>query len=56
MGPDKHLGNYIKDITNADMKIWKSSCVVHDEFKSSLLNDLQKNILTLLFSFTQSQT
>ena len=40
--PDKHLGNYIKDITNADMKIWKSSCVVHDEFKSGLLNDLQK--------------
>ena len=25
------------------MKIWKSSCVVHDEFKSSLLNDLKKD-------------
>ena len=31
--PDKHLGKYIKTKTNADMVLWDSSCVVHDEFK-----------------------
>ena len=31
--PDKHLGKYIQTKTNADMVLWDSSCVVHDEFK-----------------------
>ena len=31
--PDKHLGKYIQTKTKADMVLWDSSCVVHDEFK-----------------------
>jgi quinolinate synthase len=40
--PDKHLGNYIKDQTGADMLIWEGSCVVHEEFKAELLAQLKK--------------
>jgi quinolinate synthase len=38
--PDKHLGNYIKRVTGADMLLWNASCIVHDEFKSRALGDL----------------
>jgi quinolinate synthase len=40
--PDKHLGGYIKDKTNADMKLWNASCIVHEEFKASSLLKLMK--------------
>tara|TARA_B100001059_G_scaffold149347_1_gene149164 strand:- start:1694 stop:2743 length:1050 start_codon:yes stop_codon:yes gene_type:complete len=40
--PDKHLGSYIKDKTNADMKLWNASCIVHEEFKASSLLKLMK--------------
>ncbi len=32
-GPDRHLGQYIKNKTQADMILWQGHCVVHDEFK-----------------------
>ena len=35
--PDRHLGDYIRQQTGADMLLWQGSCVVHDEFKSSEL-------------------
>ena len=38
--PDRHLGNYIKNKTGADMLLWQGECVVHDEFKSSALKRL----------------
>lgn len=38
--PDKHLGKYIQQQTHADMVLWDASCVVHEEFKSVLLDDL----------------
>jgi len=41
-GPDKHLGNYIQRMTGADMLMWNSACIVHDEFKAKGLQDLQK--------------
>ncbi|MDB5727396.1 MAG: nadA [Noviherbaspirillum sp.] len=31
--PDKHLGEYIRKKTGADMLLWQGACVVHDEFK-----------------------
>ena len=31
--PDKYLGNYIQQVTGADMLIWQGYCVVHEEFK-----------------------
>lgn len=39
--PDRHLGNYIKNKTGADMLIWQGECVVHDEFKSRALQALK---------------
>ena len=40
--PDKHLGNYIERETGADMLMWDSACIVHDEFKAKALEDLKK--------------
>lgn len=30
--PDKHLGNYCKEVTGADIVLWDGYCYVHDEF------------------------
>lgn len=40
--PDKHLGSYLKKQTSADMIMWDASCVVHDEFKAYLLEEMKK--------------
>jgi len=40
--PDKHLGSYIERETGADMLLWDSACIVHDEFKAKALEDLKK--------------
>ena len=40
--PDKHLGHYIQTQTQADMILWHASCIVHNEFKGYLLNDLKQ--------------
>ena len=39
--PDKHLGDYIKRSTKADMILWDSACIVHEEFKAKGLEDLK---------------
>lgn len=39
--PDKHLGNYVAKETGADMLLWDSACIVHDEFKAKALMDLK---------------
>jgi quinolinate synthase len=39
-GPDRHLGQYIKNKTDADMILWQGHCVVHDEFKLHELEQL----------------
>lgn len=41
-GPDRHLGQYIKNKTGADMIMWQGNCVVHDEFKLYELEQLMK--------------
>lgn len=41
-GPDKHLGGYIQKQMGADMLLWDGSCIVHEEFKASGINDLKK--------------
>jgi quinolinate synthase len=38
--PDQHLGRYIEQATGADMLLWPGSCVVHDHFKGTDLQDL----------------
>lgn len=40
--PDKHLGSYVQRETGADMILWDSACIVHDEFKAKALEDLKK--------------
>ena len=40
--PDKYLGGYLQKETGADMILWDSACVVHEEFKASGLRDLKK--------------
>lgn len=40
--PDKYLGDYIQRKTGADMLMWNSSCIVHEEFKASALREMKK--------------
>ena len=39
--PDKHLGAYVQQHTGADMLLWDSTCIVHDEFKAKGIHDLK---------------
>ncbi len=39
--PDKHLGDYIRRETGADMLLWDGSCIVHEEFKAHELAKLR---------------
>ena len=39
--PDKHLGAYVQQHTGADMLLWDSACIVHDEFKAKGIRDLK---------------
>ena len=39
--PDKHLGDYVRKKTGADMLLWDGSCIVHEEFKARGLLDLK---------------
>ncbi len=41
--PDKHLGDYVRRETGADVLMWDGSCIVHEEFKVRGLQDL-KNV------------
>jgi len=40
--PDRHLGDYIRRETGADMLPWPGACIVHDEFKAFELEELKK--------------
>ena len=33
-GPDRHLGDYVRRQTGADMVSWNGACIVHDEFQA----------------------
>ena len=39
--PDKYLGQYVEQETGADMLLWNSACIVHEEFKAKGLEDLK---------------
>jgi quinolinate synthase len=39
--PDRHLGRYIQEQTDADMLMWNGACIVHDEFKGLELDLLR---------------
>ena len=40
--PDRHLGDYIRRETGADMLFWNGACIVHDEIKALELELLIK--------------
>lgn len=40
--PDKYLGQYIQQNTDADMLLWEGACIVHEEFKGIELAQLCK--------------
>ncbi|WP_326537539.1 quinolinate synthase NadA [Pseudorhodoferax sp.] len=41
-GPDRHLGDYIRRETGADLLSWQGACIVHDEFKAVELQLLKE--------------
>ena len=41
-GPDKYLGKYIENQTGADMLLWDSCCIVHEEFRAQGIVDLKQ--------------
>jgi len=38
--PDKHLGDYVRRVSGADIVLWDGSCVVHEAFKADALKKL----------------
>lgn len=40
--PDRYLGDYIRTQTKADMLLWNSACIVHEEFKGAELAVLKR--------------
>ncbi len=40
--PDRHLGDYVRRETGADMVMWDGACIVHEEFKARSLLDLRQ--------------
>lgn len=38
--PDRHLGNWVQAMTGADIIPWEGHCVVHDEFRTTALENL----------------
>ncbi|MEH6519432.1 MAG: quinolinate synthase NadA [Halioglobus sp.] len=41
--PDRHLGDYVRRESGADMLMWDGACIVHEEFKARGIADL-KNV------------
>jgi len=41
--PDRHLGDYVRRQTGADILMWDGACIVHEEFKARGIADL-KNV------------
>lgn len=39
--PDRYLGSYVQKQTDADMILWDSACIVHEEFKAKGILDLK---------------
>ncbi|MEE9448195.1 MAG: quinolinate synthase, partial [Arenicellales bacterium] len=42
--PDKFLGDYVQNATGADMVLWQGSCIVHEDFKATALEELKKHL------------
>jgi quinolinate synthase len=40
--PDRHLGDYVRRQSGADILIWDGACIVHEEFKARGVADLKR--------------
>ena len=40
--PDRHLGDYVRRTTGADILMWDGACIVHEEFKARGIADLKR--------------
>ena len=40
--PDRHLGDYVRRETGADVLMWDGACIVHEEFKARGVADLKR--------------
>ena len=40
--PDRHLGDYVRRETGADILMWDGACIVHEEFKARGISDLKQ--------------
>jgi quinolinate synthase len=40
--PDRHLGDYVRRQSGADILIWDGACIVHEEFKARGIADLKR--------------
>ncbi|PIE57371.1 MAG: quinolinate synthase [Desulfobulbus propionicus] len=40
--PDKHLGQYVQQMTGVEMIFWPGSCLVHEEFKANAIKQMQR--------------
>lgn len=40
--PDRHLGDYVRRESGANMLLWQASCIVHDEFRAQALIELKQ--------------
>jgi quinolinate synthase len=40
--PDRHLGDYVRRESGADILMWDGACIVHEEFKARGIADLKK--------------
>ncbi len=40
--PDRHLGDYVRRRTGADILMWDGACIVHEEFKARGIQDLKR--------------
>ena len=40
--PDRHLGDYVRRQSGADILMWDGACIVHEEFKARGIADLKR--------------
>jgi len=40
--PDRHLGDYVRRESGADILMWDGACIVHEEFKARGIADLKR--------------
>ena len=45
--PDRHLGDYVRRQSGADIVTWDGACIVHEEFKVRALDSMKQTVTVL---------